>query len=278
MSTATSTLPRPIAALALGLFGLGLAGCSTPHIDLTPRVGNLSLTGDFSVVTESGGPPPVTITGSNSLEALGLDEDGTEFLPRADVDVGPMLLTIDHLDFSTTGQGTIDQDIVFDGITFNATETVTSAIDLQITRGVLTWDIVPTDAVDVGLGFGVGYVALDASIEDASNNRAQTDESTPYPFLAGRVGTSFGDLEAEALVTWVGVDVDDVDASLLDLDVTARYNLLGVLDEHLSGWIVLGYRWVDLELDYSEDEGGDTENYDLNIELAGPYLGLTLRI
>ncbi|MHC4378177.1 MAG: hypothetical protein ACYS26_16375, partial [Planctomycetota bacterium] len=249
MSTAISTLPRPIAAFALGLFGLGLAGCSTPHVDLTPRVGKLSLSGDFSVVTQTAGPPATTISGSNSLEALGLDEDGTEFLPRADVDAGPMLLTIDHLDFSTTGEGTIDQDIVFDGITFNATETVTSAIDLQITRGVLTWDFVPTDAVDVGLGFGVGYVALDASIEDASNNRAQTNESTPYPFIAGRVGTSFGDLEAEALVTWIGVDVDDVDASLLDLDITARYNLLGVLDEHLSGWIVLGYRWVDLELD-----------------------------
>ncbi len=278
MSTALSTLPRRFAALALALWGASLTGCSTPHLDITPRVGNLSLSGDFSVVTESGGPPPSTIAGSNSLEALGLDDSETVFLPRADLDFGPMLLTVDHLDFSASGQGEIDQDIVFDGITFSATDTVTSDIDLQITRGVVTWNLIPTDKVDVGLGFGVGYVALDASIEDSSNNRAQTNESTPYPFIAGRVGTSIGDLEAEALITWIGVDVDEVDASLLDLDVTARYNLLGALDDHLSGWIVLGYRWVDLELDYSEDEGGDTENYDLNIELSGPYLGLTLRI
>ena len=276
MSIANSNLSRSIAAFGLSLFGL--AGCSTPHVDLTPRVGSLSLSGDFSVVTESAGPPPATVSGSNSLRALGLDDEGTVFLPRADVDIGPLLVTIDHLDFSTTGQGTIDQDIVFDGISFSSAEAVSSAFDLQITRGVLTWDVVPTDVVDVGLGFGLGYVALDASIEDAANNRARTDESTPYPFLAGRLGTSLGDFEAEALITWIGVDVDDVDASLLDLDINARYNLMGTLGEHLSGWFVLGYRWVDLELDYSESQGGDTENYGLNIELAGPYLGLTLRI
>ena len=54
----------------------------------------------------------------------------------------------------------------------------------------------------------------------------------------------------------------------------AKLHLLGG-EDHLGGHLTAGYRWVDLELEYENDDG---DQVDGDATFSGPYIGLTLSI
>ena len=76
--------------------------------------------------------------------------------------------------------------------------------------------------------------------------------------------------EAVALVSGASVDWDDEDLSYYDVDVFAAYSLFG--GDRLSGDIMLGYRAVGVDYEYTHD-GGKVHT---DIDLDGPYLGFKL--
>ncbi len=253
---------RPLLLLA----AVAGSACSAPQLQITPRALKLDIAGEFAA-NSSG-----STAFSNSLEGLGLTEDSTEFSPRIDFRAGGLQITADYVDAAYAGQGSVDGTIEFNGVVFDGTEEVNTELDLTLARGVATFDFIPSQLVDIGVGVGGGYADARVFIQgQTTGDTAETDEQVPFPFVAARAGVDVGPLSVEVLAGWLEVDIDDVQASYLDLDGMVRWTFLGG-DEHFGGALVAGYRYIDLELDYTSG----SDDILIDAELTGPYLGLSL--
>lgn len=256
-------------ALPLAAFGALLpAACSAPSVTLTPRIGEIEIDGDLRAIDTSGGP---VIDASTDVDDLGLDDE-TVFLPRADLDWGPMRLTVDVAQLDYEGEGTITGDIILDGVTIPAGDDVATDLALDFGSATLTWDVVPTDLVDLGLGFGVVVARVDADItSQTSGDTASTDETAPIPVLAARAGVNFWRISVEGIARGMAVDFDDVDARFLEYDLAASVAL--VRSSTLDALLTLGYRAWDLDVEYEDDDS----EVDLDLGFDGPYAGISIR-
>jgi hypothetical protein len=241
------------------------ASCA-PLIAVEPIYGELEAEGDISL-TNAGS----TVV-DNSLADLGID--GAEAAPglRADFKWGIPHLTLatQSSEWSGTGVATDFGDIT------GLNVAVDSEMELALHRALLTFDLLPTDMFELGLGFGISAVDVKASITDIDPatpgmDSESVDETLPIPVLALRGGFSVWRLEFEALVAGMTAAVEGDDVTFLDTDLAARLRLfgLGPLDLLLSA----GYRKVDLDLEYDEDNG-DAAQADLTFD--GPYVGLRI--
>ena len=256
--------------LLLVLLSLVLTtGCTAPSLRITPRVGLVELSGDFAA-TDSG-----LINTGSSVEALGLDDDQSEFIPRADFEFGPFLWTVDFADLSYSGTGTTANELTIGGVTVAANGEADTELELALYRSTFTWDVVPTDMVDVGLGFGLGGAEVSATVtnripgDPQEGQTATTDQFVPLPYAAASASVALGDFGLEGLLGFFSIEVDDVEVSYLDLDVSGYWQFWDVAGAGARA--VLGYRYVDVEAEY--EDGADQVDADLTF--AGPYLGVT---
>ena len=205
-----------------------------------------------------------------------MDSDDGTFAPKAEFEWGGFELSVAHSDTQHASAGVTDATLELDGITISGSEPVYTDFKMAKTDVLMTWDIVPTDAVDLGIGFGAALLDLDASITmlNAPFSEIATDESVPVPMLAGRIGFDIGDLELEGLVSGLSVDVDGNSATVIDLDVGLDWHLLDIAG-NAYGAITLGYKSFDIDVEYDDGASGSV---DLDLGFSGPYFGVTLSI
>jgi len=252
---------RTILSLASAL--LLCSSCAGPYIAAEARYGSMELDGDVAVASGA-------ITGTNSLDAVGLDDEEGTFGARVDARWLMPHLTVYGSQSSFDGDGTLEADLTQGGSTIVAGTDVESELDFDMLNAVLTFDLFPGDTIEAGIGFGAALLALDASITDPVGAAdISLDEALPMPLVAARLGAKFWRLDLEALLSGMAMDIDGNDATFYDLDLTARMRVLGSGD-HTTGHLVLGYRQVALDVDY--DDSGDA--VELDLEFTGPYIGL----
>lgn len=240
-------------------------GCGLPSATVTPRYGVLSVDGTFQADVGSGGA-------ESDLDTLGLGDDVDTIMPRADVEWGGMQLTVAGNSTEFDGNGRTEGSITLDDVTIPGNADVYSDFAFTSIGAFFTWDLFPTELVDVGLGLGVSYIELDAKItEDSSGERIKSKESAPVPVLVGRLGSEIGRFSVSGLVGVMDLDVDDVDARIIDLDVSGRFHMFGG-EDHLGGWLVAGYRRYDIDADY--DDGDSKVKADFTLD--GPYVGIDI--
>ena len=240
-----------------------LCSCSAPKVALQATYGELKPDGDLGYATTSGG-----VSGSTSTSDLAIDD--SEAMPgaRADLKWGAPHLTLSTQASSWDGRGTLAAD--FGGI--SASTAVDTSLDLALHRGVLPFDVLPTENVELGLGLGVTVADVEASVNDVGGNVTESaDEVLPIPVLAVRGGARFGGLHVEALVSGMTINYDGDDATYLEADLQAGLDLFGAAGA-LSGGVVAGYRYIALDVEYDDA----TESADLDLTFNGPYLGLSL--
>lgn len=256
----------PTLPVALALAALFTSCNIVPSVRATPRLGTLELEGDLSISSSN-------TTASADMEDLGFVDDGNVFGPRLDIAWGPVDLIATGYQSSYEGEGTADVTLDLGGVTIDVGDSVASSLDLT-TLGVLaTWDFVPTDLVDIGLGFGVQALDIEASITSlTTGDTIDTDESAPFPVVAARAAVQLFDLEITGVASGVSLEQSGVDATYLDIDLMASWTFERFLGFH--GALVAGWRQVSLDADY-EDEGSDVL---LDFTLSGPFFGLTLGI
>lgn len=250
-----------VAVTALSL----CSACAAPYIAVEPRYGVMDLDGDIAVSSGA-------ITASNSLDALGLDDEEDAIGARVDARWLMPHLTVWGSQQDYEGDGTLDATLSQGGTTITAGTAVESELDLGMLNGVVTFDLFPGDTIEAGIGLGVSLFDVESKVTDPGVNSIDIDESLALPLIAGRLGAKFWRMEVEALLSGMALDVDGDDVTFHDLDLNARIRVLGSGD-HATGHFVLGYRDVALDLDY--DDGGDA--VEANIELSGPYIGLRFR-
>lgn len=247
---------------------LTIAACSAPRFDATPRWGTLDIDGSLGVASGS-------VTAKADLNQAGLQEDDSVLGARLDFDWGPSHLMVSGQQSEHGGDGTLDATISSGGTTITAGTDVASELDLGLYSAAYTFDFVPTDLIEVGLGFGVSYLDIKASFTDSiTNDTINGDESLPIPVLAARLGTRLWKIDASLQAQGISATVDGNEITYVDLDLMAKLHLLGG-EDHLGGHLTAGYRWVDLELEYENDDG---DQVDGDATFSGPYVGLTLSI
>lgn len=256
----------PARVLALGLPALAALGCAAPTLSTRQRLGVLSISGDVKVSTDGGGA-------ASSAEGLGFDRDGSVYEPRVDVEWGGAHLAFDWFASQHSGEGTAESDLQLDpgGDTIFAGDQVSSDLDLSLAKLAFTFDLVPTDFVDVGLGFGLGAFSYDAVIEaPMTSARIASDESFPIAFLAGRGAVRLGDFAVELDVGALHFAYQGDRLAFLDVDaaVSWRFWSRGPAFADLA----VGYRALGTDLRYG-DQGGVVE---ADVDYAGGWIGLGL--
>jgi hypothetical protein len=259
---ASRSIPHPILGLTLAL---ALAGCSAPALQLTPRLAQLDLEGELGI---SG----ATVNGQNDLENAGVEKDDSVPGARLDLDVGPVHWTVSTQSSTHDGDGTLDFDLTQGGVTISAGADVRTDVDLGVHQLALTWDLVPTDMLELGLGLGAAALDLDGSFQEiGTGTTVATDELAALPVLAARLGIDLGRLDLSVLASGLSIDYDGNDYRLVDLDFMARLQLFGG-DARLAGFLVGGYRDVNAEVGY--DDGSD--RIEADVGLSGLYFGVSL--
>ena len=240
-----------------------LAACATPRLEVMPRYGTFDVDGKFGI-SSSG------VSAKNSLGDIGIEKDSGVLGGRADFKWGSPHLTVSTQSSSHGGDGTLSAAIDHDEVTIDAGADVASRLDLDIHNAALTFDVLPGENIELGLGIGVTVFGIDMSIRDElSGDEIATDESIPIPVVSARLAGQKGRFEAAALVSGFSLSYDGDEVSFFDVDVFGRWLFLGGKD-YLRGSVVLGYRMVTFDLQY--EDSGDEAAIDLN--LGGPYFGL----
>lgn len=237
-----------------------LAACSAPRFEATPSYGFTKLSGDFAIATGS-------VSSTNDLKDLGLDDQEGSPGARVDLSWGSPHLTIAVAQMNTDGTGTTTADLTQGGVTINAGTNVDSSVDLTYGTAVVTFDFVPSDAVEVGIGFGAEAASVQTKVKPTGLGAGiDTDESAPVPVLALRAGVDLGPIAIDGLLTGIKIDYSGDSLTFYDLDLRARWEMF----EHAH--LLVGYKRWKVDLDY--EDGAD--NVQLDVTADGPYLGVVI--
>ncbi len=250
---------------ALALASGALASCAAPQFSVAPTLGRFKPDGKVSYI-DTTQPVPASI--DNSVGNLGLAESANTYGLRADLKFGAPHLTLSTQASSWDGSGALSAD--FGGI--SAATPVNTKLDLALHRLALTFDVIPTDLFELGLGVGVTVADIDARVSDTGSSLTErANEVAPLPVLVLRGGARVWRLDFEALVSGMSIDYDGNQATYLEADVNAKLALFGAAGS-LNGSVVLGWRHVGLDVEYDDDDAKAT----VDLRFSGPYFGLQL--
>lgn len=220
----------------------------------------LGLDGDFGFVDGTS-----TASIQQDVEsAFGLGDDQGSPYARVALDLGVPHLSASGFIFEDDGTGTLTANF---GENLTAGTAVDSEFDLAAAKIALAFDI-DVGPVTVSPGVAVEYVDLQMSVRDRIGIATEeVDLQAPIPLAFVRAQVELGPVTLLGEGGYLQVDVEDVDASLLDLEFMARV--------HPTEWLHVfgGYRLLRLEGDGEVD--GDS--VDLDLDLAGWVVGGGIR-
>lgn len=240
--------------------------CAMPALEATPAIGAFEVEGSMGIATG-------TTPGANDIRVAGLNASESGGGGRVDFKWGLPHMTISSNLTHHQGMG-VTQAPLSDGLTAIAAGTnVSTDLGLGIHEGILTFDLIPGSA-ELGIGFGVAGVDVDGEfVNSGTGEVVASDKLVGIPLLAARAGIGIGRFGIEGLLSGMDADIDGNATRFVDLDLQGRIRLFGG-DDHLNGAIVLGYRRVEMDLEYDDD----SEQVLTDIDLTGPYLGLRLSL
>lgn len=240
---------------------LALGACALPTAKVQPRFGLYSISGDGSYSDGMSGG------GTFDFEdEANLDDEETPAL-RAEVKFGAahLIATADLPQFS--GTGTVNVDI--GGIT--AGSTVDTELDFGFFNGLVVFDLVPGDTVEVGIGVGLSYITLDQMYREQMFGTTEQDEEEFFlPVVAGLAAVHIGPVEVSGLVSGLAIEYEDDSLFYLTGDLNARLKIFG--GTHRIRGSLIGGVWISqIDVDYTDDDGTAV---DTDILITAPYAGI----
>ena len=214
---------------------------------------------------ELSGSAQTNVTGDTRFDfkdTLGVGDENVPF-GEAFLRLGNTTLRVGYTQLSFDGEKQLTQTVVFNGVPFNATENVISALDLKMLDGEVQYDFLRPDVGVAGFNLGlllkVRYVDGEVKLRSGT-----TTETKDFNALIPMVGAAAG---AGFLKDMVRVDARAAGIAysgnhLVDVDAYASFVPLPFV--RIQG----GYRYIDLEI----DEDGTLASF----KLKGPYVGAQL--
>ena len=226
-----------------------LSACIAPTVSVDATGGPIGLSGSFGA--SNGGPVVAT-----DLGALGVDGHDGGFLPRVHFDWRGIHLSVGGLFTNRAGDGVLAGEIALGGTVIQAATPVRTGLDLEVGTATVTWDFVPDPRVELGLGFGLHLIDLEASVTAlATGESARTDELMPVPFLAARANLVDWPLGAGLTLGKVDLGLPGLDLEAFDLDAFVEWRAFGD-GARETGYLVLAYRQLDLFAEYDDVDSG----------------------
>jgi len=246
--------------LLLALVSSSFAACIAPNLEVTPHIGTSKLTGDFAVAAGD-------VTATTGIDDIGLDSRETTPSVRIDAKWGSPHLSVSLEQTKYSGSGATTVDLSKGSTTIPAGTNVDSDLDLTYGNAIITFDFLPTDMFELGIGLGVEAAKLKTELVATSLNRTiATDESVPIPVVAVRAGLDLGAFAFDGTLAAIKIDYSGDELEFYDLDLRARWAAF----EHAH--FLLGYRRWDVNLDYEDA----SDNVKLDVVSAGPYFGVVI--
>ncbi|MCR9244260.1 MAG: hypothetical protein NXI31_04455 [bacterium] len=220
----------------------------------------LALDGDIGYVTGTGG-----VSIQDDIESgLGLgDDQGTPYV-RANMDFGVPNLSVSGFLFEDDGRGLLTQN--FGGVA--AGVPVLTDFEMASAKIAYTFEI-PLGPVSLQPGLAVNLIDLSILVRDSIGIASEDIQlSAPLPMLFGRAEIDIADfLQLVGEVGYVAVDVEDVEANLLDVEALLELTALEPLN------LFVGYRSISFE-----GEGEiDGDSIDIDLGLSGLIVGGGIR-
>lgn len=232
--------------------------CQSVYIE--QRIGDFDVDGDIN--TEFAGS-----AASNSFTAFGIQESNLSALPSITLETAPSTIVLDYFSRETVGVGVLEERLVLDDVDIDAGTTVQSEQELTFARLRYLYDLASSETMDVAIGLGLTYAAIDILI-DGAFDRAEFDEAAPFPVATAQWAWRPGTLELELDASYGQFDIDDVEADYTSAMATLRWSFL---ESPTRAALTLGYRVEGLDLLFETDED---ETIDYNADIDGLFLGL----
>ncbi|MFN9786663.1 MAG: hypothetical protein ACK57N_08825 [Planctomycetia bacterium] len=254
--------------ILLALPWLLAAACSTPSLDLTPRLAMLEPDGSFGFNDTTGQQVQQDLQ-----DNLGLVEDSSSLGLRADLDVGSPHMTASVQSSSHDGSATLSGEIEYDGQVIDAGADVATDFALTGYSFITTWDLIPGDSFELGLGLGANLLDIQMEVQskDDPSQSVGFDELAPVPVVAVRAGGDIGPVSLSALASGLSVSIGDLDATYFDLDLMAKWRLLGEKGG-FAGSLAAGWRHTKLDAELDDE----ADQVDLDLAFSGPWFGATI--
>lgn len=216
------------------------------------------LDGNFAY-TDNNVPPT-----SMSVDEIGLGDSETNLMAEVSLQL-PFFLDfhVGGWTFGTSGSNTLSRDIEFGDVTFNASDTITSKIDLSDFYGEIAWGL-NFDLVGFSIGLAAHFLSVDGELRSTTQN-ADFDGSIPVPMVAVRAHVNpLASLGFEGVLHGLSLSVGEYDTTVLDLRLQAIYRPIDMLG------VIGGLRHYVLDI-----EGKDgNEEVLIDLTLSGPFVGL----
>lgn len=244
------------AAVAL----LGLCSCYQLEVSAQAGYAQLSLDGDLGYVN-----------GSSSAEirqdiesAFGLGDDQGSVYGRASVDFGVPTLTASGFLFEDEGQGVLTADF---GDNLVANTPVASEFSMANAKVSYVFDI-SLGPVTVSPGIAADFIDLSMEVRDTLGIVSEKVElQAPIPLAFLRAGLDFGIVGAMVEGGYMQVDIDDVEAKMLDIEALVELRPLDWLN------VFAGYRSIQVQAEGLIDE----DQADIDIGVSGWLIGGGIR-
>lgn len=247
----------PLLALAASLT---LASCGAPGASVTPFIASVGIDGDLAVGDGAG------VTVASNFDDLGLDDNEAVVGGVVRLNFAGAELSVAGYGVDFSGTGTATGDFEYQGSTISAGTDVATDLRLDTARALFTWDIIPLDGLDVGLGVGATLMDLDLNLREigGAGTTIQTDELIPVPLLAARAAWTWGPVDLRADAGGLVIEYDESEASIFDIGISAAVDLFGVGD------LVVGYKTMKVDAEYSDQNAV----VDTDLDLEGYYMGV----
>jgi outer membrane protein len=208
------------------------------------------------------GNAQTNVTGDTRFDfkdTLGVNDENIPF-GEAFLRFGNTTFRVGYTQFKFDGDKELTQTVVFNGVTYSATDNVISSLDMKMLDGEVQFDFLRPDVGVAGFNLGlllkVKYV--DGQVELRSTTQTETrDFKAPIPMLGAAAGVGF-------IKDMIRVDVRASGIAysgnhLYDVDAYASFAPLPFV--RIQG----GYRYIELEIDEDDTLA--------SFKLSGPYLG-----
>ncbi|MEM8713063.1 MAG: hypothetical protein AAGG01_19110 [Planctomycetota bacterium] len=242
------------------VLSLVLTACGAPTAKVMPFIGSIGLDGDLSIAESTG-----TGRTSSSFDDLGITDDEASLGGIVRIGMGGAELSLAGLSVDYEGSGTTRGEFSLDGQSIGADVAVDTDVELQMARGLFTWDLIPIGGVDLGFGVGATLVDLQFDLREQSGTAGvNTDQLIPIPLIGARAAWKWGPVDLRADLGGLVVEYDGDEATVIDGEVSAAVEFLGVGD------LVVGYRLTRIDALYEDEDS----SVDADFDLEGYYFGL----
>jgi len=199
------------------------------------------------------------------VDTLGLDDESSAVI-EVFVAAGRHHIMLGYHQADYKGNKVLDQDVVFNGEVYHASDTIRSELEFTAMEGMYQYDVIDLENILAGFSIGlVGKVKVlkgSAQIEsELTGEQTEKDFTAPIPMLGANVHVGLINdlLEARVLATGMGYSGNTV------MDAQAELSLTPFPFLDLTG----GYRFFNIDV--------DEDDVEFKYDTSGPYIGVAIK-